>query len=69
MQRAERLVLLALGAIADPLVTSRAGWPTGALLAATIVLIAIGAFGTGIYRTAAIARELKRGSARKMGDR
>jgi CDP-diacylglycerol--glycerol-3-phosphate 3-phosphatidyltransferase len=59
MQRAERLVLLALGAIADPLVTSRAGWPSGGLLAGTIVLIAIGAFGTGIYRTAAIAGALK----------
>jgi CDP-diacylglycerol--glycerol-3-phosphate 3-phosphatidyltransferase len=59
MQRAERLVLLALGAIADPFVTSRAGWPTGALLAGTIVVIAIGAFGTGIYRTAAIAAALK----------
>jgi phosphatidylglycerophosphate synthase len=59
MQRAERLVLLALGAILDPLVTARAGWPAGALLAATIVLIAVGAFGTGVYRTAAIAGALK----------
>lgn len=59
MQRAERLVLLALGAILDPLVASRAGWPAGALLAGTITLIAVGSFWTGIYRTATIARALK----------
>jgi phosphatidylinositol phosphate synthase len=59
MQRAERLVLLALGAILDPLVTVRAGWQSGALLAGTIVVIAVGAFGTGVYRTAAIASALK----------
>ena len=59
MQRAERLVLLALGAIFEPVVASRAGWQPGTLLAGVITLIAVGSFGTGIYRTAAIARALK----------
>jgi phosphatidylglycerophosphate synthase len=62
MQRAERLVLLGLGAIVDPVVTSRMGWRPGALLAVVIVLIAIGSWGTAIYRTAAIGNELKRRS-------
>jgi CDP-diacylglycerol--glycerol-3-phosphate 3-phosphatidyltransferase len=60
MQRAERLVLLGLGGIVDPVITSRVGWRPGALLSAVIVVIAVGSWGTAIYRTAAIANELKR---------
>jgi len=60
MQRAERLVLLALGAILDPVITTRAGWNGGYLLALIVSLIAIGSWGTAIYRTAAIGRELRR---------
>lgn len=60
MQRAERLVLLGLGAIVDPVITSRTGWRQGALLGAVIVLIAAGSWGTAVYRTAAIGNELKR---------
>ena len=60
MQRAERLVLLGLGAIVDPVVTSRMGWRPGSLLGAIVAVIAVGAWGTAVYRTAAIANELKR---------
>ncbi len=60
MQRAERLVLLALGALADAAVTTRWGWPTGTVLTAAVALIALGAMGTAIYRTVSIARILAR---------
>lgn len=61
MQRAERLVLLAVGAILDPVITSRAGWGAGTVLAIVLVMIAVGTAGTAIYRTVTIARTLKRG--------
>lgn len=60
MQRAERLVVLALGALADAAVTARMGWPGGSVLTGAVILIAIGATGTAIYRTASIARTLSR---------
>lgn len=60
MQRAERLVLLGLGAIVDPVITSRTGWRQGALLGGVVVLIAAGSWGTAVYRTAAIGNELKK---------
>ncbi len=60
MQRAERLVLLALGGILDSAVTSRAGLAPGTLLAGVCALIAVGSLGTAAYRTAFIARALRR---------
>ena len=60
MQRAERLVLLGLGAIVDPFITSRLSWPQGTILGWIVALIAVGSWGTAIYRTAAIGNELKR---------
>jgi len=60
MQRAERLVLLGLGAILDPVVTTRAGWNPGTLLAVIVSLIAVGSWGTAVYRTAAIGSELRK---------
>ena len=60
MQRAERLVLLALGALADRAVTSRWGWPDGSVLTAAVAIIAIGSMGTAIYRTASIAKALSK---------
>lgn len=60
MQRAERLVLLALGALLDGAVTSSLGWRPGTLLAAVTLLIGVGAMGTAFYRTAGIAAQLKR---------
>jgi phosphatidylglycerophosphate synthase len=64
MQRAERLVLLALAAFLDPMVSSRAGWRSGSLLAATVGLIGLGALATAVYRTARTARELYRQDSR-----
>jgi CDP-diacylglycerol--glycerol-3-phosphate 3-phosphatidyltransferase len=58
MQRAERLVVLALGAMLDPLVSSLTGWSNGALLASAIAVIAVGAFATAIYRCITIAHAL-----------
>ena len=61
MQRAERLVLLALASLADPLATDAAGWPDGTVLGAALLLIACGSFGTATWRTVAVARALTRG--------
>ncbi|HET6765442.1 MAG TPA: CDP-alcohol phosphatidyltransferase family protein [Longimicrobiaceae bacterium] len=60
MQRAERLVTLALAGLLDGFVTARAGWAPGTLLGGAAALIAAGALGTAMYRTAYITRELKR---------
>ena len=60
MQRAERLVLLALGALLDGAVTSRFGWRPGTLLAAVTAFIGVAAMGTALYRTATIAGALRR---------
>jgi phosphatidylglycerophosphate synthase len=59
MQRAERLVLLAVASLADAPVTEAMHWRSGAVLMGAVVLIAIGALGTAAYRTAYIARALK----------
>jgi CDP-diacylglycerol--glycerol-3-phosphate 3-phosphatidyltransferase len=60
MQRAERLVLLALGALADTAVTTRFGWQPGSILTAAVAIIAVGSMGTAVYRTASIAKTLSR---------
>ena len=60
MQRAERLVLLALGALADAPVTTRLGWPEGRVLMVAVAIIAVGSVGTAVYRTVSIARTLAR---------
>ena len=62
MQRAERLVLLALASILDRTVAAAAGWPPGTLTVYAVWIIAIGALGTALYRTVFIARTLKRGN-------
>jgi CDP-diacylglycerol--glycerol-3-phosphate 3-phosphatidyltransferase len=59
MQRAERLVLTILGCLLDPTVTRAMGWPEGSVLLWVLGLIAVGAMGTAIYRTAWIARRLR----------
>ncbi len=59
MQRAERLVVLALAGLFDASAASQFGWASGALLFYAVTLIAVGALGTAVYRTAAIARTLK----------
>jgi CDP-diacylglycerol--glycerol-3-phosphate 3-phosphatidyltransferase len=60
MQRAERLVTLALAGLLDGAVTARAGWAPGTLLGGAVALIAAGSLGTAVYRTAYVTRELKR---------
>jgi CDP-diacylglycerol--glycerol-3-phosphate 3-phosphatidyltransferase len=59
MQRAERLVILAAAALLDPVITPWASWPPGALLGGAVIVIGLGALGTAVYRTVAIARMLK----------
>jgi CDP-diacylglycerol--glycerol-3-phosphate 3-phosphatidyltransferase len=58
MQRAERLVVLALAGLFDSTATARFGWAPGSLLFGAVTLIAVGALGTAVYRTASIARTL-----------
>jgi phosphatidylglycerophosphate synthase len=58
MQRAERLVLLALASLLDAPVGAALGVPHGALLFAALLLIAVLSLGTALYRTVAIARAL-----------
>lgn len=60
MQRAERLVVLALSGLLDGLCATRFGWAPGAVLFGAVSLIALGALGTAVYRTAVIARTLAR---------
>jgi len=62
MQRAERLVLLALASIFDRSVISAAGWADGTLIFSAVWVIGLGALGTALYRTVAIARALRTGN-------
>lgn len=59
MQRAERLVLLAVASLADAPVAAAGGWPAGTVLTGAVVVIAAGALGTAAYRTAFVARALR----------
>jgi len=61
MQRAERLVLTILGCLFDPTLSRALGRPEGTVLFWVLVLIAVGATATAVYRTVWIARRLKRG--------
>jgi len=58
MQRAERLLLLGLGGILDPMVAAGSAWNEGTLLFLLLVLIAVGTIGTAVYRTIWIAERL-----------
>ncbi len=59
MQRAERLVLLALASLLDNTVIGSMGWQPGSVLFAAIVIIGVGSLATAIFRTVYIAKELK----------
>lgn len=59
MQRAERMILLGLGSVLDPSVCARAGWSSGAVIAAVVAVIAVGSVWTSVHRTIWIARELR----------
>jgi CDP-diacylglycerol--glycerol-3-phosphate 3-phosphatidyltransferase len=61
MQRAERLVLLALAALLDAPLSARAGWSPGTVLGLAAAVIGLGSLGTAAYRTWYIATALKRG--------
>ena len=58
MQRAERMLLLGLGSIFDPALSSVLGRPTGFILQILIGIIAVGTVATAIFRTVWIARRL-----------
>jgi phosphatidylglycerophosphate synthase len=60
MQRAERLVLLALASLLDPWGARLTGTSPGTPLAIVLGVIALGSLGTAAYRTVAIARALGR---------
>src|SRR5688500_8999641 len=62
MQRAERLVLLALAALLDAPLSARAGWAPGTILGLAVAAIGLGSLGTAAYRTWFIARRLKMGN-------
>lgn len=59
MQRAERLVLTALGCLLDPTLSAALGRPEGTVLFWVLAAIALGAFGTAVHRTVWIARRLR----------
>lgn len=60
MQRAERLVLLALASLLDAPVTVRLGWRPGVLVIVVLALIGVASMGTACYRTVRVARTLRR---------
>lgn len=60
MQRAERLVLLALASLLDTPITQAADWRAGTVLIAVVSLIAVGSIGTAVYRTIYISRALRK---------
>lgn len=59
MQRAERLVLMILACLLDPLVVSATQHQRGRLIFWTMVLIAVGTFVTAVHRTAWISMRLR----------
>jgi phosphatidylglycerophosphate synthase len=59
MQRAERLVLLAVASLLDLPLGQVAGWPAHTILIATTALIGIGSLATAVYRMLRVARELR----------
>jgi CDP-diacylglycerol---glycerol-3-phosphate 3-phosphatidyltransferase len=58
LQRAERLTLMCALCLAEPLVSATWGGPAGRLTAWVMALIAVGTFGTAVYRTVWISRRL-----------
>jgi CDP-diacylglycerol--glycerol-3-phosphate 3-phosphatidyltransferase len=59
MQRAERLVLTALGCLLDPALSRALGRPEGTVLLFVLAAVAVGSFATAVYRTAWIAARLR----------
>ncbi|MBI1795644.1 MAG: CDP-alcohol phosphatidyltransferase family protein [Candidatus Eisenbacteria bacterium] len=65
MQRAERVVVLAVASLLDGVVAAAAGWPAGRVLMAAVALIGAASLATAAYRTLTIARALGRGAPRR----
>ncbi len=61
MQRAERLVLLAVASVLDAPVTTAGGWRPGTLLAAVAGFIGVASLATAAYRVVFVARTLREG--------
>jgi phosphatidylglycerophosphate synthase len=59
MQRAERLVLLAVASLADAPLCHAAHWPAGTVLLGAIVVIGVGSMTTAVGRSLATARALR----------
>jgi len=60
MQRAERLVVLAVASLLDAPVTTALDWIPGSILLAAVTLIGLGSLGTAVYRTVYISKALRR---------
>jgi phosphatidylinositol phosphate synthase len=60
MQRAERLVVLAVASLIDTPVTAALGWIPGLILLSAVTLIGLGSLGTAVYRTIFICKALRR---------
>jgi len=60
MQRAERLVVLAVASLLDTPVTAATGWIPGVVLLSAVTLIGLGSLGTAVYRTIYISKALRR---------
>jgi phosphatidylglycerophosphate synthase len=61
LQRAERLFLMIVVCIVEEPLTALGGWPRGVVALWVMVVIALGTFGTAVYRTVWIARRLRGG--------
>ena len=64
MQRAERLVLLALASLLDPVAVTALHWAAGSLLVLAVAFIALASTATAAFRTVAIARALDQAERR-----
>ncbi len=62
LQRAERMLLMALGTILDPTLSSAMGEPTGTALLWVLGVMAAGTLGTSVFRTIWITRRLGDGA-------
>ena len=60
MQRAERLVVLAVASLIDTPLTTALGWVPGVILLSAVTLIGLGSLGTAVYRTIFICKALRR---------
>jgi CDP-diacylglycerol--glycerol-3-phosphate 3-phosphatidyltransferase len=68
MQRAERLILLCLACLVEEPLVAHFGWSPGSITVWVMVLIAVGTFGTAVYRTLWIGRRLRAQSAGQAED-